>query len=105
MPVKKVERLAPGPVHQMLLQRLLEEWTHPNPAAQQPIILEESTGANQPMHVYVIWDEWTPLGSIERSEVVMDAYEQRYGRAAGANVTVAMGLTPVEADRLGIKYR
>ena len=35
----------------------------------------------------------------------MDAYEQMQGRGGAVNVTVAMGLTPVEADRLGIRYR
>ena len=76
----------------------------PAPGAQQPIIVEESTGQGQPVHVYVVWDDWAPLGSIERSEVIMDAYEQVQGRAGASNVTVAMGLTPVEADRLGIRY-
>ena len=35
----------------------------------------------------------------------MDAYEEVRGRGGAVNVTVAMGLTPAEADRLGIRYR
>ena len=77
---------------------------NPDPAAAQPVIIEESAGTSQPVHVYVIWDDWPPLGSIERSEVIMDAYEQVHGRGQTANVTVALGLTPAEADRLGIRY-
>jgi hypothetical protein len=105
MPVKKLIRPAPSSAANALRDRLVQEWRHPNPAAQQPIILEETGGSGQPMHLYVIWDDWPPLGSIERSEVIMDAYEEVQGRAQSANVTVAMGLTPAEADRLGIRYR
>lgn len=83
---------------------------HPHPpvellGAQQPIIIDETTGQGLPVHLYVIWDDWLPLGSIERSEVIMDAYEQVHGRGGAVHVTVAMGLTPVEADRLGIRYQ
>lgn len=105
MPVKKLVRPGHSPAAQALRDRLMQEWRQPEPAAQQPIILEESTGAGQPVHVYVIWDDWMPLGSIERSEAIMDAYEEVRGRPQSANVTVAMGLTPTEADRLGIRYR
>src|SRR5438105_339620 len=98
MPVKKLTRPMPSPAAQALLDRLVAEWRPPEPAAHQPIIMEGAAGQNQPVHLYVIWDDWTPLGSIERSEVIMDAFEQIQGRAGPNNVTVAMGLTPVEAD-------
>ena len=94
-----------SPAGQTLLNRLLSEWRQPAPGAQQPIIIEETAAQNLPVHLYVVWDDWAPLGSIERSEIIMDAYEQLRGRGAAINVTVAMGLTPVEADRLGIRYR
>jgi len=89
----------------VLLTRLVDEWQHPAPGAQQPIIIEESGGPGQPVHLYVVWDDWAPLGSIERSEVIMDAYEQVQGQSSATNVTVAMGLTPIEAERLGIRYQ
>ncbi len=105
MPVKKLLRPGPSPAAQALLNRLAAEWQQPVPGAQQPIIIEEGGGQNQPVHLYVVWDDWAPLGSIERSEVIMDAYDQVRGRGGAANVTVAMGLTPIEAERLGIRYR
>src|SRR5947209_5958332 len=105
MPVKKLTRPGPSPTAQVLLNRLVDEWRAPDPKATQPIIVEESGGQSQPTHLYVVWDDWAPLGSIERSEVIMDAYEEIQGRPGAANVTVAMGLTPLEADRLGIRYR
>ena len=106
MPVTRRRRgSGPSPAGQSLLNRLIAEWRQPDPGAQQPIIIEESSGQNLPVHLYVIWDDWATLGSIERSEVIMEAYEQLNWRAGATNVTVAMGLTPVEADRLGIHYR
>jgi len=104
MPVKKLTRPGPSPAAQALLNRLVDEWQHPDPNAAQPIIVEETGGQGQPTHLYVMWDDWAPLGSIERSEVIMSAYEEVRGRAGAINVTVAMGLTPAEADRLGIRY-
>lgn len=105
MPVKKLVRSGPSPAAQALFDRLVNEWRRPDPAAQQPVILEGGGGPGEPVHIYVVWDDWAGLGSIERSEVVMDAFEEVHGKAQSANVTVAMGLTPAEADRLGIKYQ
>ena len=102
MPVKKLVRSGPSPTGQALLIRLVDEWQRP---AQQPIIIEEGGGQGQPVQLYVVWDDWAPLRSIERSEVIMDAYEQVRGRAGTTNVSVAMGLTPIEAERLGIRYQ
>src|SRR3954470_2320518 len=105
MPVTRRARPGPSPTGQALLDKLVAEWRQPTSGADQPIIIEETASQNLPVHLYVIWDDWAPLGSIERSEVIMDAYEQLHGRGGAVNVTVAMGLTPMEADRLGIQYR
>jgi hypothetical protein len=105
MPVKKLVRIPATPQAASLRQRLLDEWHNPASTAAQPVILEEPGGANQPLHVYVIWDDWAHLDMVERSEIIIDAFEQKYGSGSAANVTVAMGLTPTEADRLGISYQ
>ena len=104
MPLTRRARPGPSPAGQTLLNRLVAEWRQPTPGAQQPVIIEETASQNQPVHLYVIWDDWAPLGSIERSELIMDAYEHLHGRGGAMQVTVAMGLTPAEADRLGIRY-
>jgi hypothetical protein len=105
MPVRKLSHVAPSPTHALLKDRLLWEWQSTTSTADQPVIIEEDTGANQPVHVYVIWDEWQQLPQLERSEIIMDAFEEKYGQQQSLNVTVAMGLTPIEADRLGIRYQ
>src|SRR5579884_2324228 len=105
MPVRQIGPRQPTPAAQELLRRLVGEWEHPDPTATQPVIVEERDGPGQPVHVYVIWDDWADLPAAERSEIVLDAFSQRYGRDASLDVTVAMGLTPAEADRLGLPYR
>lgn len=105
MPVKKLIRTPASAQTASLRQRLLDDWRNPASNAAQPVILEERADADQPIHVYVIWDEWASLSMVERSEIIMDAYEERYGPASSVNVTVAMGLTSPEADRLGISYQ
>lgn len=105
MPVKQLERRQPSPSARVLIQRLAAEWKDANSTASQPIILEERNGAQRPVHVYVVWDEWSDLGGVERSEIVMEAFEQRYGREEVLNVTVAMGLTTAEAERLNIPFK
>jgi hypothetical protein len=105
MPVKKLGKRQLPPEAQNLKKQLVREWKNKKSTAAQPIILEESGGASQPLHVYVIWDEWNKLSGIERSEIIMDAFEEVHGKAKALNVSVAMGLTPVEADRIGIRYK
>ena len=88
-----------------LVDRLAAEWKAKKSKAAQPIILEEKGRGPSPTHIYVIWDDWADLSQVERSEIILDAFEKRYGFDKDFNVTVAMGLLPVEADRLGIEYR
>ena len=54
-------------------------------------------------HLYVIWSKWGGLEQRVRSRIVYDAFAEAKGTDEADNVTVAMGLTPDEADRLGIK--
>ena len=104
MPVKKFIPRDPPAEAQDLRDRLVAEWRATNSSNTQPIIIEDSGRANQPMRVYVVWNEWEALSGIERSEIIMDAFEKRYGPDRAVNVTVAMGLTTAEADRMGIRY-
>ena len=64
MPVKKLFRSGPSPSAQVLLNRLVDEWQRPAAGAQQPIIIEESGGQGQPVHLYVVWDDCGALGSM-----------------------------------------
>jgi hypothetical protein len=104
MPVRPLKPRKPDPSEQVLMQRLIDEWKSVNTGATQPIILEEGFNTSQPRHVYVIWDDWNNLDRVRRSEIIMDALEQVYGSDEALNVTIAMGLTPAEANLLGIQW-
>ncbi len=104
MPVRNLQQAGQHADYDRLLDALCREWQHPDPGAIEPVILEERDGAGRLMHFYVVWDEWGELDAVERSAMIMDAANQRYGATGTGNVTIAMGLTKAEADRLRIKY-
>lgn len=90
-----------------LSERLRREWSHPQDAPDSPVIIETTDKLRPqqtPTHLYVIWDAWRDLAQRERSEMMMEVYEDVRGRPFALNVTVAMGLTPQEAERLNIRY-
>jgi hypothetical protein len=105
VPVKQMKSRELGTDARLLVDQLVAEWSQPDPSAAQPVILEERTGPGGAVHVYVVWDAWATIEGIERSEIIMEAFIRRYGQDASSDVTVAMGLTPVEADRLRIPYK
>jgi hypothetical protein len=87
-----------------LRKKLTHEWQQPSHAAQ-PVLIEAAgdrmSGSKQ---LYVIWDDWVSLDQRERSEIIMDAYEATHERPDVLSVTVAMGVTAKEAERMGIRY-
>lgn len=91
-------------VAEELRRRLADEWRNPQEGDVEPFIIEES-GNYRPTHLYVIWKEWADRNQQQRSEIIMDAFEDVKGRNKVLDVTVAMGLTPVEAKRMHIDYQ
>lgn len=87
-----------------LRERLVEEWRKAEDNNQEPIIIEERESAFQPIHLYVIWSDWGDLSLQDRSEIIMDAFERLRDTNDVLDVSVAMGLTPSEAERIGLRY-
>jgi len=91
-----------------LRERLEAEWNDPDPQGAEPIIIEESTRQGPtPIHLYVVWQEWDDLSPLERSRIILKAYEHHLGPANAAlvtDVTLAMGLTPAEARLMKIEF-
>ncbi len=104
MPIKRrLVRTLPDNA-ETLTRLLSNEWTKPKRKGQPLIVIEG--GKNGPIHIYVIWDKWGELSQTERSEIIMDVVENLAGEhrlPAESPVTVAMGLTTAEAQRMGIK--
>lgn len=103
MPIKhRIQRVRPASADE-LTRMLIQEWQHPKDTGQPTIIIEGQEG--QPQHIYVIWDEWANLNQADRSEIIMDVIEHLAGDSRIRDislVTVAMGLTSEEAERMGI---
>jgi hypothetical protein len=93
------------PDQSKLLSRLAAEWRSTNSKAKEPVILEEPNRRGEIEHVYVIWNDWAHLDRTTRGEIIMDAAEKVKPQADVARITIAMGLTPDEADRFGLKWR
>lgn len=88
--------------HDKLVKRLAQELESHSPTDLQPLILEERIDATGSRHVYAIWDKWKDLSDDERSQVIVEAYSQTEGPAVAEQITIAAGLTPIEALSLGL---
>ena len=104
MPVRQL-RNRQSRDHQTLVQQLITEWRNPQLTAAEPVILEEFNNAGALAHVYVVWSAWEDVDRAERGEIIMEAAEARFGSADIEEITIAMGLTPAEADRLNLAWR
>lgn len=102
MPIRHLSKLGEQKDRLELARQLLEEWVHPNPAAEEPIIVSEGGAEDAPQHIYVVWQAWQDMDQVERSEIIMDAAEEKYGTDAAIRITVAMGLTREEARRMNM---
>ena len=106
MPRGKIVR-EEDPLIERLTEQLKAEWKNESSEASEPVIIEQGSagfGMNPAIHIYVIWSDWGSLDQQERSEVIMNAYEAANGRDKTEYVTFAMGLTPKEASKMGIRY-
>jgi hypothetical protein len=107
MPRAKIVRRKP-PKYASLKEALLNEWLDPKQDSKEPIIIEDTQKNRGSRHLFVIWEAWKDLNQEHRSEMIMDVYEnllKKQNREKDIfDVTVAMGLTAEEAQRLGIAY-
>ena len=104
MPVKQYQQHQTSE-HAALAAALAAEWITPQPNNPEPVILEETVRGQGIAHVYVVWSEWADLDGVERSEIIMEAAEKKFSPDDVLNISIAMGLTPIEADRLHIDWR
>ena len=87
--------------NQSLVDTLAKEFRTPSPEDRQPYYQIQQQPPQNRVHITVIWDRWKNLSHQERSEIILDAYEAWRGQGSAEIISVAMGLTTVEADRLG----
>ena len=98
MPIEHRKLRPDPPGYAALVARLEDELA--GRSTTGPQIVEEEQFGNR-IHVKVIWDAWKDLPPEERGRAIMDAYEHVRPEDA-PRITIALGLTPLEAGRLGV---
>jgi len=101
MPVRNSLRRIELPDENELRRDLVAELRAPHDDGEPDIIIERPNAGTT--HLFVKWGRWDGLEQTVRSRIIMDAFTEVNGEAEAMNVTVAMGLTPGEADRMGIQ--
>ena len=84
-----------------LRDELKDELINPKEKGEPDIVIERPNPSTT--HLFVIWSKWDDLEQMVRSRIILDAYSVAKGEEEAIRVTVAMGLTPAEAARLGLK--
>jgi hypothetical protein len=84
--------------HRQLVIKLADELTSETPTG--PRILEEEQRGGF-WHITVIWDEWADIAAEDRGRIIMEAYKLRRTDLL-SKISVALGVTPAEAKKLGI---
>ena len=105
MPVKQLLKYQPSGNALELKNELIKEWKNQNSTNDQPVILEEVQQPYPTIHLFVIWDDWKDMEQTERSEIILDAFKEIRGEQKALDVTVSMGLTTNEAQRMKIQYK
>src|SRR3954468_20090906 len=90
--------------HVELVRDLATEWADAHSTRAEPIIFIERSPDGKPLHVQVVWSRWAQLEPVERSEIIMDAAARQLSPDELLNITMAFGMTPDEARRLGFKF-
>ena len=103
MPVIK-KRLGPKehPDHDRLVAELVRHIRDERGLPAFPKIVEEDVRLSDNFRVYVSWDDWASVPDVERSQIILEAYRQARGVHDMLRISVAMGLTPLEARQIGI---
>lgn len=74
----------------------------PTGPSEEPKVIEEPLRMNGHKHVTVVWDRWQGLPAEDRSVIILDAYRCGRGEPETRTISIALGLTNAEAERLGI---
>jgi hypothetical protein len=98
MPVERRKMIPDPPAYQSLVNKLAAELVENT--ANGPSVIEEEQFGNR-IHVTVIWDAWSALSPEDRGRAIMDAY-QKVRPDEVLQITIAMGLTKADADKLKI---
>ncbi len=98
--IRGTDRLV-RPRHPELVARLVEELRASHESGQ-PIIDEQRFPESGAIRVYVIWDRWDRVPDEERTDTILQAYEEAEGKETRDRIAIAVGLTVPEASESGL---
>lgn len=101
MPVRDTLKKREVLGEETLRTELSTELENPKASGEPEIVIERPNPSTT--HLFVIWSKWNDLEQMVRARIILEAYEKVKGAIEVDKVTVAMGLTPLEAARLGIQ--
>lgn len=103
---RKQEPLKPRHSHPELVNELTEEMhkTGVSQTPDTPMVYEEPQPYGKNLHVKVIWNRWAGVPVEERGAIILDAYDKAGLQDEMRRITIALGLTPEEAEKLQIEY-
>jgi hypothetical protein len=101
MPIRDSLQRGDVPTEAELRGELEAELRHAKEEGEPLIVIERPNPSTT--HLFVIWSKFDGLEQVVRSRLILDAYEAVRGQSEALKVTVSMGLTQPEADRMGIK--
>ena len=103
MPRKKTAA-KPRHSHPELVDKLVEEMQKTGVSATPsvPTIYEEEQSYGDNLHVTVIWNDWVSVPTEERGAIILDAYKKAGLENECRRISLALGLTVEEADKLQI---
>ena len=69
------------------------------------VVQDQPVAASRYRHLTVIWDRWKGISQQDRSRAILDAYELSHPdeKWRVLEITLALGLTTVEARKLNLK--
>lgn len=100
MPVRDNLTQSALPSETALQAELENELRSPKASGEPDIVIERPHPTT--IHLVVIWSKFQGIEQVIRSSIILDAFVAAKGIPEAQKVTVAMGLTPDEAQRMGI---
>jgi hypothetical protein len=85
-----------------LAQQISAELRGEKTQEPRPVIFEIPIQQNDTIHVIAVWDAWSDVSPVVRSEIIIEAYdnwdqETNPEDPASPRITTAIGVTPLEA--------
>jgi hypothetical protein len=101
---RKQEKARPRHSRPDLVKILVEEMkkTGVSDTPDVPTIYEQAQSYGDNLHVTVVWDKWAGIPPEERGAIILDAYAEAGLDEEMRRITLALGVTKEEAEKLQI---